>query len=210
MNGEQEDIQVASSHYEWMAYVTRERWISYWHQIRLAAEIRPISCAIVGAGDGWVAEVLGSMGVRVVSIDHSRDLGPSVVGDLKAVPMQDGGVEVVVCCQVLEHLPWDSLGECLEELRRISSRRVVISVPQRGRSWSVRARIPYLGEVGRGGTLRARRPFEFDGQHYWEANTIEHSIGDVEKELLRVFGTIETFVERDDPYRRFYVADLRE
>jgi ubiquinone/menaquinone biosynthesis C-methylase UbiE len=209
MSEDPKEVQVAPAHYEWMAYVTRERWLSYWHQIRLVAEIKPRSCAIVGAGDSWVARVLESMGVQIVSIDHSHDLHPSLVGDLRALPLSDAGVDVVLCCQVLEHLPWASVGACLKELGRIASRRAVVSVPQRGRSWSLRARIPYIGEVSRGGTLRARRPFEFDGEHYWEANTIEHSIGDVEAELLRVFGTFETFIEREDLYRRFYVADLR-
>lgn len=49
------------------------------------------------------------------------------VGDITAMPFEDGSFDLVLCLEVLEHLPVPGLA--LEEIARVSARDIVISVP---------------------------------------------------------------------------------
>jgi len=49
------------------------------------------------------------------------------VGDITAMPFEDGAFDLVLCLEVLEHLPVPGLA--LEEIARVSARDIVISVP---------------------------------------------------------------------------------
>ena len=52
---------------------------------------------------------------------------PTCVGDILALPVVSSGVDLVLCTEVLEHVPAPS--RALEELLRVSRRHVLVSVP---------------------------------------------------------------------------------
>lgn len=197
--------QVTTSHYEWTRYVTQGRWANYWHQLRLALEVAPRSVLVVGVGDSLVAEVLHREGVKVFSLDFDAALRPSVAADVRRVPLRSQCVDVVLCCQVLEHLPLDDLSPTLTTLRALASRRLVVSLPQRGRAWSMSLRVPRLGHWGGGGVLPARTPHVFDGQHHWEMGAPGLRRRDIDRATHGQLAEADTFVDLNDPYRRFFV-----
>ncbi len=91
-----------------------------------------------GCGEGFAMRaVLGPTGAAVVGLDGSagavrlaRELNPScrfAAGDLYALPFPTASFDLVVCMEVLEHLDEPSLG--LRELRRVSARWLLLSVP---------------------------------------------------------------------------------
>ncbi len=93
----------------------------------------------VGCAEGFVADYLRRQlpAVRVWGVDRDmaalargRNLHPqipTVGGDALALPFPDAAVDVVVCTEVLEHIP--AVGRALQELRRVSRRWLVLSVP---------------------------------------------------------------------------------
>jgi 2-polyprenyl-3-methyl-5-hydroxy-6-metoxy-1,4-benzoquinol methylase len=93
----------------------------------------------VGCGEGFTMDRLlstdGHLPIQGLDYDylalvHAKDRLPHIVfqmGDVRRLPFGDDRFDMVLCLEVLEHLP-DPL-PALEELRRVSCRHCLISVP---------------------------------------------------------------------------------
>jgi ubiquinone/menaquinone biosynthesis C-methylase UbiE len=92
-----------------------------------------------GCGEGFVISYLlqGNDGLTITGMDCSleaiemaRQMVPGVlfdVGDLREMPYGDDSFDLVMCLEVLEHLPDPHKG--LRELRRVTSAHCLVSVP---------------------------------------------------------------------------------
>lgn len=198
-------IQVEPENYAWASYNTEGRWASYWHQIRAVLELRPASCLVVGPGDGTVPAALRRIDMQVTTLDIDPRLDPDLVGDVRSIPLPDDAVDVSLCAQVLEHIPFDELGSGLRELARVTRQRVIVSLPQRGRMWKLSLRLPYLPAIATTGVLPARTPHTFDGEHHWELGASNSRRGAVEDLMSRFFAIEQTFAVFEHPYHRFYL-----
>lgn len=103
------------------------------------AELEPNSILDAGCGEGNVAQWLREdlPGVALAGTDgraealeefRARNPGvPATQADLYSLPFGDGEFDVVLAVEVLEHL--DRPGDAVRELARVSSRRLVLTVP---------------------------------------------------------------------------------
>lgn len=128
-------VQVAPEHYDFERYDDRERWMSYWHQIRAVLRVRPRRVLEIGPGSGVFRGYLQRAGVEVetLDIDASRDVDH--VGDITRLDevLPAGRTFDAVCAfQVLEHLPFAQLETCLAGIARRAAPHVFISLPYRG------------------------------------------------------------------------------
>ena len=90
----------------------------------------------VGSGDGGVTNPLVEAGFDVTGVDISRSAlshvaGSRVLASLDRLPFADRTFEATVCAEVLEHLPDALLMRAEAEIERVTSRRIVISTPNR-------------------------------------------------------------------------------
>jgi 2-polyprenyl-3-methyl-5-hydroxy-6-metoxy-1,4-benzoquinol methylase len=100
----------------------------------VVAGLMPESVLDAGCGEGELLRrgVLRP-GVRVVCLDQSLDAlaeAPSpdrVRGLVEALPFKTGSFDVVLCMEVLEHLPQPAAA--IRELARVARKAVVLSVP---------------------------------------------------------------------------------
>jgi len=106
-----------------------------------------IECALdVGAGDGRISACLADR-CRVVAVDYA---GPSrgtndhvrVRGDSSALPFRTASFDLVMCCEVLEHLDDTQLDATVRDLTRVARRYLLVSVPYRERLANSRTRCP--------------------------------------------------------------------
>jgi SAM-dependent methyltransferase len=111
-------------------------------RLRIVAETVPVdvrSVLDVGCANGKalqaIARLRGSEEMEVLAgIDLSKralrkfDLD-RVCGDCSRLPFADSSFDVVLCLQVLEHLPQRMYERTLKELQRVSRRYLLISVP---------------------------------------------------------------------------------
>src|SRR3546814_16354296 len=81
----------------------------------------------------------------------------------------DCSVDVICAFQVLEHMPFETSMQALEEMCRVARKAVVISLPDVETCWPSTVKIPRLGEI----KFIIPQPFFsprqhiFDGEHYW-------------------------------------------
>ncbi len=190
--------QVPASHY-FTGYDSWRRFISYWFQIESVLDTGAKKVLEVGVGNKTVSDYLKKCGLEVTTCDLAADLKPDVVADVRDLPFDDNTFEVVLCCEVLEHIPFEDVPQALSELKRVSSGWVIISLPYSGFGISgvLTTRFPRIKDLIINFHVQIPLFFKrivFDGvknkEHYWEVGRRGFSKGRVRK-LLRQFFTIE-------------------
>ena len=75
-------VQVTPDHYDFERYDDRERWMSYWHQLRVVLRARPASVLEIGPGSGVFRSYLTHAGVDVKTLDIDASRGVDYVADI--------------------------------------------------------------------------------------------------------------------------------
>lgn len=104
-----------------------------------AVPLAPRRVLDAGCGEGhvtaWLAEALPASRItgvdgRAEAIEAYRKRNPGadgMAGDLRALPFEAGAFDLVVCTEVLEHLPEPA--DVLRELGRVCSGHLLLTVP---------------------------------------------------------------------------------
>lgn len=123
--------------------------------------------------------------ISLTTLDIAGDLHPDCVGSVTKIPFEDCQFDVVVCGEVLEHLPFSEFLPALKEIRRVARHKVIISLPDKRRHFGVAICLARLGwlkyEWSPIRRRRARREFNYDGEHYWEIGCK----GTLEKDVVK-------------------------
>jgi SAM-dependent methyltransferase len=90
----------------------------------------------VGARDGYIARLLAERADAVTALDLEQpDIDDPrircVKGDATALAFADGTFDLVLCAEVLEHIPSALLAAACAELARVARTHVLIGVPYR-------------------------------------------------------------------------------
>lgn len=211
--------ETADEHRYSETYLSHERWLSYVQQIDSVRDLAPTSVVEVGIGPGVKRMMVEASfpGCRYVGLDIETELNPDIRADVTALPFADRSFDVGFCCQVLEHLPFERFADALGELKRVSRRRVVISLPDVTPFFYLRARPPssrrVLPFLWRGISLPVpfpqRHDIETHGQHYWEIGKKGYSVTRILNEI-RSAGSARVrhfrMVERH--YWHFFLLDI--
>jgi SAM-dependent methyltransferase len=88
----------------------------------------------IGCGDGIVSNALVERGIRTVGIDISKIAlqhfrGTGIIGSINALPFPNSYFDLVLCAEVLEHLPPEIYRNALNETERITKRYILITTP---------------------------------------------------------------------------------
>jgi SAM-dependent methyltransferase len=202
-------LQVDREHYAKGSYETKARWASYWHQVNEVVATGASRCLEVGIGNGFVQARLAEADIDVTTVDFDPELGPDRVGDIRDLPCADREFDVVLCAEVLEHIPFRDVPAAIAELHRVSKHAAVVSVPQTGRWFELTFRVPPFKRYQLIRRLPSRREWQFDGQHHWELGARNAPYRALSDALERHFTTRRTYVVPENPYHRFYILDRR-
>lgn len=127
-----------------LLYELPEHWdghqvlnVDYVSRCRVTQALIPHDCASlldVGCGDGVLTNYLLGNGRTVIGVDRSAEAlrkcrFPTVRASAEHLPFQDGSMDLVTCCEVLEHLPEDLFSRAVSEISRVASRFIIVSVP---------------------------------------------------------------------------------
>jgi SAM-dependent methyltransferase len=118
-------------------------WLLRRFHRRIVALVRTLGARRIldaGCGEGFTMRELQEDGVQaaMVGVDfsptalawnqaHQMSGSPLNVADVRHLPFPEGSFDLVLCLEVLEHLPDSALG--LRELLRVSQDYVLVSVP---------------------------------------------------------------------------------
>lgn len=202
-------VQVGARHYHFDQYMTSGRWMSLWYQLRELNKLKPNNILEIGPGRGYLKALASIEGLSVETLDIDPELRPDYVGSVENLPFSDAEFDVCCAFQVLEHLPYDMFEIAVKELIRVSSRYVLISLPNSELVWRYRIYIPRVGEK----TFMIPRPFgkfiehKFDGQHYWEVNKLGYEMGRIFNDLSKYSKSVRHWRPWENPYHSFFLLE---
>ena len=200
-----------------------EHWMSYYYQVSETSKIirdlfrkshKCLSILEVGPGNKITSFVL-SQSLRaegimhdIVTIDTDRRTRPNIVGDARYLPFKGNLFDMLLTFEVLEHIPFKHVPLALEELRRTTKEYVVLSLPHNSLYMALAVKLPKTPLK----TLFLRLfdlPIRhmYDGKHFWEIGTRNHSMSRVRKVLEKRFKIIRSFRNPLFPYHHFFVLE---
>lgn len=181
--------QVNKDHYNW-DYESIERWRSYYKQIdNILKNIDKENDEIleIGVGNHFVQDKLKRLGVSSTSVDFDEELNPDVVANITDLPFENDSFNLVCAFEVLEHLPFDKFEKALKEMKRVSKKTILFSVPYKAFKLHLAFKfLPYIPIK----KFEINIPYffmrhEFDGQHYWEAGKRNYSVKKIKNKIKR-------------------------
>src|SRR3982074_2860577 len=193
-------------HYEFARYTGFDRWSSYYYQVREITSLAPASMLEIGTGDGFLKRFIeGATAISYRSLDIAADLQPDIVGSVESIPLGDDAVDVVVACEVLEHLPFEKFEPALREMRRVSTSHVLISLPHFGPKVKLALKLPRLKEIRVALKLGFPQKHVCRGEHYWEIGKQGYSLSTVRGVLKTLFTIEKDFIPFESQYHHFFL-----
>lgn len=126
------NVQVTKDHYDFNKYVDNARWNSYFCQISEVAECKGNSVLLIWVWDWIVVDVLKRIGKNVTTFDFDESLDPDIVWDVTKIDeIITKKYDAVVCCQVLEHIPFEVFESTIKKIGNIINERLILSLPNR-------------------------------------------------------------------------------
>ena len=165
-------------------YDTLYRWFSYWWQIDAVTQLDQKKILEVGVGNGTVSDYLKKHGFEVTTGDINPRLKPDRVVDVAALPFKDHSYDLVLCCEVLEHLPFAKVKKAFKEMNRVTKKYAVISIFAANLGASFIAKIPLLRLIH----FHLKVPLfwqkhNFDGDHYWAIGKKKYPVSKVRRAI---------------------------
>lgn len=189
-----------------LSYDIPVRFMSYWTQINETCDLEPESVLEIGIGNGFVSKYIEDRGLNVTTMDFNKNLCPDICASVLDIPLESDSFDVVVCCEVLEHLPYTDFQKALAEIQRVTRRHVVISLPDARKFFTLRV------GVHRGKMFQTNfdiwRIGKIDKDHEWEINqpgyTKKRISSDIEKAGFKI---IKQFRDYCGIANRFFILE---
>ena len=208
-------------------------WQSHLMQIYLALKTNPKKVLEIGIGNKVVSSTLKNY-CNVITADVDKSLKPDFILDISNShdfnQFNDNSFDLIIICEVLEHVPYPNIDSILKSLSRITQKYVLISVPNQKNIYTLtlfkkgyedKIFAPFFGLlnllikiVNRIGTFLAdihyrlkkkKRKFEFKGAHYWELGIEDYSEENFQKQIQKYFKIIKQGRIKENFYHHFFL-----
>ncbi len=162
------------------------------------------SVLIIGIGDGLLPLILKEhLHLSVDTADIDKNLNPDYLVSVHNLSSKiKKKYDLVICSNVLEHLPFDYFSKSLREINKVTKRYVLITLPYAGFgvnlkftlihlfSFHIVIKIPYF--------LKRHR---FNGEHYWEIGTKGYPLSRIKKIIKENgFKILTSYLDKDWDY----------
>jgi SAM-dependent methyltransferase len=158
-------------------YFKLPQLFSFAQQIFEIHNMQPTSILEIGKGNGMLSTYLSNSGFNVVTADINPNLKPDICASLDSLPSLNlNHFDLVVCCEVLEHLPLSTIENNIKTLAALGN-RLFLTLPNYKKSFGFFGlfRLPKLDY----------KPFKFGidikvkkilpKEHFWEVDSCKNS-----------------------------------
>ena len=199
--------QVEKSHYDFESYTNRDRFASYFYQLKYVELLNPESFLEIGGGAGILKKLIPA-GIKYFNADISKDLNPDLIATVEKLPFKDNKFDLVGCFQVLEHLPFEKFPLLLEELKRVSSKYIFISLPFANHKILFEATLPRAKKISLNIIIPMfYKKHKFDGQHYWEIGKRNYPQNKIKSIIENKFKINAFFTPKENTYHTFFLLE---
>lgn len=188
-------------------YDFKNRWLSYWHQIDEVLNLEPNNVLEIGIGNKTVAEYLKNKKIELVTLDINKALEPDIVASVSEIPLENETFDVVLCAEVLEHLPFEKFERCLKELRRVSRDYVVLSLPHFGPPLKISFKFPFIKEKKFALKIPWSKKHKMSGGHFWEIGKKGYPAAKIRNIIKKYFEIKKEFIPFENQYHHFFILE---
>ena len=190
------------------------QWSTYAMQCKLVYQLVGNDAKVleIGKGNGVVAGALSGMGLSVETLDINANLNPDYVDDIS-----DNGFshekkyDCILCAEVLEHIPFERFETCLENIRRMTNRYAVITLP------NCVLKDKFIMNYVHHGITRTITMNMFKSKksiakmHFWEMNYKDECSADALRAIIgKYFSILEEGPVKDCEYHYYYKLEKKE
>jgi len=204
-------VQVDPLHYDFGRYVSLERWNSYWHQINEALDAKPINVLIIGVGDNIVPSIIRTAGIEVKTLDFDSELKADYVGDIRNIDsiISNKSFDVVMCCQVLEHIHFEYFESVVQHLIKVSRKKLILSIPYSYRIlFHLTLKLPKIPFITREIAVPTFwKKLKFNGEHFWEVGVKGYQKKTIDQIIYKISPTTKSYFATANKSHLFYVID---
>lgn len=206
-------IQVPKEHY-YKDYDDLTRFVSYFYQTDSVIKTNPKTILEVGVGTKTVSNYLKQFGFDVTTCDFDENLNPDKVADIRRLPFENNKFDVVIACEILEHIPFEDVSIALSELERVSKRDVIISIQYSSFFIEIvhTISIPFFYKQSRFvlSIPFFTHKFKKTNEHYWEMGCKDYSKKKIKIILKNYFKIKKEFQPILIPYHYFFILEKKE
>jgi len=179
--------------------------MSYLEQINLAIECNPKTILYVGVGNGLVPNYLSKM-YEVTTLDIDNELSPDICCNVLNLDNRVyKNYDLIMCCQVLEHLNYNDFEFILTEFKEIANKNVILSLPDSRYYFRFEFKFNRK-EIG----CEFSMPFSkrYNNVHKWEIGWERISVKEIRNKIKKHFTIVKEYGLFEDPYYRFYLLEV--
>jgi hypothetical protein len=204
--------QVGAEHYRFVKYARKNKWMSYWHQITTVLSLKPKNLLEIGTGDGTVSSCLAKEGIDVTTFDFDKKLHPDVVGNVLELSrhFRNHSFDVVLCAEVLEHLPFKYFDDCLSEIAKVAHKWFILTLPHVGINFNIIVDLPKFHKKRLKFKMPTYKNYEFEGQHYWEIGWKKYPLSLIQGMLSRHFSIKKSYCLPESFNHRLFILKARK
>ncbi|WP_235299267.1 class I SAM-dependent methyltransferase [Portibacter marinus] len=216
MKGQEKEKAIDEQFYFSDGYFNRSQIDSLTTQLILVHEKKPSRILEIGPGNGFVSDFLKKGGFEVVTFDINEKLNPTVVGDLTKLNQYftKNQFDLILCAEVLEHLPFDEFEGIIKQISQISQKWVILTLPNRHKNildLSLSFRIRNQRTKNLNFQLRSpSRGVKWEG-HFWEINYSKATtIKEIERIISKYLYIDKSYLEPRNRYHHFFELRTKE
>ena len=188
---------------------------SYYYQMRFILDLKPERILEVGIGNKTLNNYLKQHGLSVTACDYDENLDADVIADIRKLPFKDNEFDVVCAFQIIEHIPWEDVPKALSEMKRVSKKNVIFSIPYTPVSIEMVIKSSIIKRLFGAWSFDIfinlaviTRKWKYDGVHYWEMGKKNYSRKKV-RNLVQEYFTILLEKRVDLSYQYFFVLEKK-
>lgn len=186
LRGAERESKLSKESYFSEKYFGMEQLSSLIHQIHDISKLSPNSLIEIGLGNGFTSSFLKRSGVDVTTVDINKNLEPDICAPICDLDkhLDDGTkYDLAVCCEVLEHIPFDEFEENIKMLRKYSN-MLYLTLPNYKPSYGISGfiRLPKFRKLF-GIFIDIPKKKVLDKAHFWEIGSSKET---TKKSILKI------------------------
>lgn len=215
--GYERERTLKSSRYFNEAYFDKYQLFSLSEQIHLLYKYTKVisqpSILEVGKGNGFVSDFFKKAGYACQTFDINKNLEPDIVGNiLELNQLIEIRPNIILCSEVLEHIPFDMFEKSLEQLSATTQEYVIITLPEFKKFFGVnmQIRFPRLKVFSLPLFIKIKGNKALGSGHFWELDYDEKSKKDnIEQIIEKYFSIVDKGIFHTAPNHNYYVLKKR-
>lgn len=215
--GQEREKSLTKNDYFSEGYFATEQLLTYVEQVQniqkclesIKHDKSNIKILEIGKGNGFISSFFKNMGYNITTFDINESLNPDVVGDILELTkyFKLNSFDLVICCEVLEHLPFEYFEKSLNEIDKINKNMLFLTIPEFKSFSGFNLFIKYFNKnkflsfhIG------TKAKHKLTEQHFWELDSSDLSskiniVNILDKKyILEEFGRFKL-----NPYHNFFV-----